>query len=430
MNDEELMQDPLSAIPPAIRKYKDSRLTEIPDFGAQENAAKPYVGIGILCEKLDDGTLSSVFRDIVYVKGTLSNQQKLAVFTPHSVELLTKFGRVIPGVDFISGNYEKCQDWVVYYYKNKPALPEGVSGKNATWVQVADPDKKKSIPFERSLGDPGLQIDNFRNRTYRDAPIAQSPNHMTMPAHNKVNQFSPHILLFSSVPAQKPKIQIRASQENMTTEDTSSMYSQFKSTEFAELLPSIAPIYKLSSNPDDYFMKPVIMFHSDMPNRNGYLFPTKSLIEWNDTRKMLAYQTWKYCPLHIEHKTDIKENAIGLIADVILRKAYGVCNGQIYKVIALAAVDRTKNPSYTSKIEQGKLNSWSMGCDASHISCSYCGAPEGECSHIDKHAPVQFYELNGNIVCRAASGLSGMELSSVGTPAWPMAVNSKTTLKF
>jgi hypothetical protein len=111
-------------------------------------------------------------------------------------------------------------------------------------------------------------------------------------------------------------------------------------------------------------------------------------------------------------------------------------DGQAYNAYA---VDRTKNVKLAADIEKGKRNSWSMGCDATRIFCSYCGQTQatvddhgnviGGCTHIDPNAGVVFYELNGKIVCRAASGLSGVELSSVGTPAFMMAVNNVNSIK-
>ena len=208
---------------------------------------------------------------------------------------------------------------------------------------------------------------------------------------------------------------------------------------FEDRLPFMSQAYNISPNVADYFMTPVIMFHSNVPNRNGYMFPTASLIEWLPNRMCMAYESWRYAPLHVEHKSEDMTKAIGAIADVAIVKETGFSNDSIYKVIALAAVDRTKNKALAKSIETGKRNSWSMGCDASRIFCSYCGADQahenehgnlvGGCTHIDADAPVIFYELNGKIVCRAASGLSGVELSSVGTPAFAMAVNNVNAIK-
>lgn len=195
--------------------------------------------------------------------------------------------------------------------------------------------------------------------------------------------------------------------------------------DFEQKLPFLSKNYNISDKISDYFLVPVIMFHSNIANRNGYMFPTESLIEWNNDRFCLAYESWKYAPLHVEHKSEDITKAIGVIADVSIKKEVGYSDDSIYKVIALAAVDRTKEKKLAADIESGKRNSWSMGCNATHIFCSYCGATQGQCTHINDTDGVIFYQLNGKIVCRAASGLSGIELSSVGTPAFAMAVNNK-----
>jgi hypothetical protein len=207
---------------------------------------------------------------------------------------------------------------------------------------------------------------------------------------------------------------------------------------FEERLPLMASAYNISAEIKDYFLAPVLMFHSNVPNRNGYVFPTESLTEWITPRMAPAYETWRYAPLHIEHKAENPLDAIGVIADVAIKKESGFGKNAIYKVIALAAVDRTKNKDRARKIEAGEYNSWSMGCDASRIYCSYCGKDQayekdgafvGGCDHLNPESPVIFYERNGKIVCRAASGLSGVELSSVGTPAFAMAVNNISSIK-
>jgi len=55
--------------------------------------------------------------------------------------------------------------------------------------------------------------------------------------------------------------------------------------------------------------------------------------------------------------------------------------------------------------------------------CSYCGAGEGKCAHIDPNAPVTFYELNGRMVFKNVFGIGGYELSVVEDPAYLTAIS-------
>lgn len=198
-------------------------------------------------------------------------------------------------------------------------------------------------------------------------------------------------------------------------------------TEFERNLPWLAPAMKLSSNIDDYFFKPTPIIISDLPNRNGYGFPAKELAGWNLDLHCQAYKGWKFCPMFEEHRSDDVTTAVGVVADVIMKKLVGFGNGKYWLVIALTAIDRTKNRSLAAEYESGKINTVSMGAMVEGWTCSYCGAAQGECSHIDpdvERSPVVFYVLNGRLVYRMVRGVSPYELSIVRDPAYGVAIGS------
>lgn len=197
----------------------------------------------------------------------------------------------------------------------------------------------------------------------------------------------------------------------------------FAATGFESKLPWLAPVMHLSSNPEDYFMYPVPIMYSDLPNRNGVGFPLTELAKWSPEQKCQAYETWRYAPMFVEHQSEDITTAIGVIADVSLRKIHGYGDGKLYKVVALAAIDRTKNPALAARLESGELNTYSMGAMVDTWTCSYCGAGEGKCAHIDPDAPVTFYELNGVLVYKLVSGIVGYELSVVEDPAYLTAIS-------
>jgi hypothetical protein len=168
--------------------------------------------------------------------------------------------------------------------------------------------------------------------------------------------------------------------------------------------------------------------------------PLADLVAWNRNRGCQAYMTWKGMPMFAEHKSDktgqkhedetvLLRKALGVIADVSLRKITGFGNGKFWKVIALAALDRSKGADYVEKVEKGIINSYSMGAMVNSWSCSYCGAGEGECRHIDPEKHVVFYELNGKLVYKNVHGIDAYELSIVANPAYATAF-SDTQLRF
>lgn len=196
---------------------------------------------------------------------------------------------------------------------------------------------------------------------------------------------------------------------------------------FERSLASAAEFYSLSKDIRDYFLIGVPIIWSDIPNRNGIGFPLSELTAWNKKHGCMAYQGWKGQAVRVEH--DWKGEVIGLIPDVTMRRLVGFHGDVLYKVITLLAIDRTKNATLAAKIESGERNTYSMGCLVESHSCSYCGAPMGECTHLHPKAPMDLYELNGRLVYRNVHGIDPEEVSSVGDPAYGVAV-SDVRLKY
>lgn len=190
-------------------------------------------------------------------------------------------------------------------------------------------------------------------------------------------------------------------------------------------LPFAAPKYQISADINDYIFVPVFTIPSDIPNRNGVAFPLKTLLEFNVEQGCQAYKTFRGKPVHYEHKNENPLEAHGVIVDSFLRKLHGYGNGRVWKVMLLLALDRTKSPNLTQQIADGEMNSYSMGAWVDKYTCSYCNADVGKCSHIPHNSPLCFYEKDGKLVFKNMHGMSGFECSSVGTPAWSVAVSDK-----
>lgn len=190
---------------------------------------------------------------------------------------------------------------------------------------------------------------------------------------------------------------------------------------FERVLASAAEYYDLSKDIRDYFMVGVPIIWSDLPNRNGIAFPLSELVAWHKKKGCMAYQGWKGQAVRVEHDWD--GPAIGLIADVAMRRLTGFHNDRLWKVVTLLAIDRTKNVKTASAIESGQRNTYSMGCLVGRHTCSYCGAKMGECTHLDPKAPVNFYELNNKLVYCNVHDIDAEEVSSVADPAYGVAVS-------
>jgi hypothetical protein len=188
---------------------------------------------------------------------------------------------------------------------------------------------------------------------------------------------------------------------------------------FEKILHSAAEYYDLSKNIADYYLKPVPIIWSDLPNRNGVGFPLEELTAWNKKKGCMAYKGWTGQAVRVEH--DWNGPAIGLIPDVSLRKLTGFAQGNLYKVTTLLAIDRTKDPVIAGKVESGKINSFSMGCLVDHFTCSVCGSEEKTCAHLQEGANFAMY--HDQVAFRRAHGIDAEEVSVVEDPAYGVAVS-------
>jgi len=200
--------------------------------------------------------------------------------------------------------------------------------------------------------------------------------------------------------------------------------------DFESILPFAAKELDISSDIKDYMLWPVIMMTSDLPNRNGVAFPLKELVRWNPERGAQSYKTWNGMGLCVEHANgyaEKKDPAFGLIADTHLSQLKGYSQNKLWKVVAMMALDRTKDLELTEKILSGQLNSTSMGAYTQSYSCGYCGAEFGQCDHLNTRASYDFYELleadgSKSLVFRNVHGISAIENSFVHDPAYRVAL--------
>lgn len=194
--------------------------------------------------------------------------------------------------------------------------------------------------------------------------------------------------------------------------------------DFPQWLPFAAPKYHISPDVKDYVIVPVIAVPSDLPNRNRIAFPLKNLLAFNPEMGMQAFRTWVGKPTYREHVNDKIENAYGVIADTSMLKLRGWADGKIWKLLMLAAFDRSKYVEHVARIVAGEQNSYSMGAWVSGYSCSVCDGEVGKCGHIDlEDRRPQLTEEDGKLAIKNCEGITGFELSSVENPAWISAIS-------
>ncbi len=214
------------------------------------------------------------------------------------------------------------------------------------------------------------------------------------------------------------------SSANLATNDPE-LQQEINRTEigFEQWLPYAAKAFDLSTELKDYYITAAPLLTTEISNRNGVAFPNNEVLAWNRDLGRQAYKGWQGMPLHVEHKADNPKEAIGVVADVTIKQIKGFNGSRILKIVALVAVDTTKNTAITHPIRDGLRTTWSMGCYVNHYSCGYCGALEGKCQHIDPKKPVEFYEIDGVLVFRNVHGVTPFEFSSVADPAFPAAIH-------
>lgn len=184
-------------------------------------------------------------------------------------------------------------------------------------------------------------------------------------------------------------------------------------------LPFAAKELQISPNPADYLIYPVPIMYSDLPNRNGFAFPLTELIRWNVELGCPSYRGWVGMPMYVEHKSEDHKKAIGMVIDTSLTKLVGYGRDRYWKVIALAAIDKTKDSILAEKLSSGEISTYSMGAMVEYTSCSYCGAKSGSCTHVpESNSEISFYVLNGKLVYKKVHCVKPYELSVVVDPAF------------
>lgn len=193
-------------------------------------------------------------------------------------------------------------------------------------------------------------------------------------------------------------------------------------------LPFAAKTYHISPRLEDYLVVNIPLCPSDLPNRNGVAFPIEELVKYQPPPiSRQVYKAWSGCPMHLEHDNEDCTKAIGVIFDTSLRQIKGYGDGKHWAVMGLVGIDKTKHPEIAQKFMNGEMNTGSMGCTADSFTCSVCDSPASDnqftnCAHISSTQHVNWKVVDHmgekKIAYLNAHGLSPIEFSAVGDPAW------------
>lgn len=177
-------------------------------------------------------------------------------------------------------------------------------------------------------------------------------------------------------------------------------------------LSKAAEVYNLSKDIRDYILVPVPAIITSIPNTNGDSVSLKELTTFNAEQGALSYKTWVGKPMYVEHQH--KPQWIrGVILDTYIRPLPKF--PKHFKLVMLAALDRTRDPQLIQRVIDRELNTYSMGMYYSSYICSVCGNRAGKgigrpCAHTKPQKPT--YRLpDGRLCYRICQDITGFELS-------------------
>jgi len=177
---------------------------------------------------------------------------------------------------------------------------------------------------------------------------------------------------------------------------------------------AISHVYNLSNKIDDYIFPIARAVTADVANSNADLFSHNELTRFSPEHKCQVFETFRSCPLHIEHAAADPKSARGFIVDSF----YIQDNPKDRHVINLIAMDTTKDPPLANALLNQEISTYSMGCVCAAVQCSYCNkkatTDRDLCEHLMFHKNST---INGQKIHEKCLGVEFQELSVVGDPA-------------
>lgn len=165
----------------------------------------------------------------------------------------------------------------------------------------------------------------------------------------------------------------------------------------------------------------------------GFEISKESLEEPVDVFNLEVEGDHTYCVENcVVHNCQIPELSKGKIIDAIIRPVKHISrNGEIADIFYVDILVATNRRHYglVDDIENGRMNTLSMGCECNYVQCSRCGKvfkdDEKPCIHIEKQLLTTYLDKNG--VERVVSELCGYSLFDKASGKW---VGVKDSVKF
>lgn len=224
--------------------------------------------------------------------------------------------------------------------------------------------------------------------------------------------------LFSDFSSEKSRIGSDFFEVNAAEQDA----SEFRSRVDISWLPSAADTFKISPDIGDYLITTVGIVTSDIPNKNMQGFTKQELTYFDPIIGRPTYKTFIGAGLHYEHQNKDPLKAKGVILDSMITY---IPKYDVFKVLVLAAWDRTKDVDLVKQIMSGERAGYSMGCMVKAFVCAVSGqivTPDkgpyrrGQVVHVDGKRRLCYHLCTGS---------NFFEMSSVGNPADVSAIGDR-----
>lgn len=179
-------------------------------------------------------------------------------------------------------------------------------------------------------------------------------------------------------------------------------------------LEEAAPIYKISSNPEDYVYNQLKALTIDLPNRNLYNFTAEEMNRFEPSFGCRVFETFKGKPIYHQHRQILNE-AKGVILHSELQKI-----NNCWYIVLINAIDKKKSPSLAKQaIDKNNPLYYSMGCTSYELVCSICKnkAPNQDYKCVHTKEPIRGSIVNGYLAYEDARQVVFTEESIVSVPA-------------
>lgn len=177
---------------------------------------------------------------------------------------------------------------------------------------------------------------------------------------------------------------------------------------------------KLVEYDPDFIYVSVRALSAERPNSNGDCFPHEELVRIDPVLQRPVYASFIGKGVYINHRsTDDPTLAKGIILD----SHYVQANADDKYVELLLAVDKKRDPIFSSNVERGIINKFSMGASVQFTKCSVCDnearRKEEFCDHIAKFKMRECVSPDGSkkLAFEKCFGVTFNEISAVSDPA-------------